>query len=54
MWKLAVGFVVFAAVVMFVLMNGGDVDMGGEKHGMDVHAEPAVAASAPAVAASNP
>ena len=54
MWKLAVGFVLFAAVVIFVLMNGGDVDMSGEKHGMESHAESAVAASAPAVAASSP
>jgi hypothetical protein len=54
MWKLAVGFVLFAAVVIFVLMNGGDVDMSGEKHGMDSHAEPTAAASAPAVAASSP
>jgi hypothetical protein len=33
MWKLALGFVVFAAVGLFVLKKaGGDVDMGGEKH----------------------
>jgi len=39
MWKLAVGFVVFAAIALFVIMQAGDkVDMGGEKHGGDVHA----------------
>lgn len=54
MWKLAIGFVLFAAVAIFVLMNGGDVDMSGEKHGLDSHEEPAAAASAPAAAASTP
>lgn len=46
MWKLVLGFIVFAAVALFTIMKGGDVDMGGEKHGID-HA-PAPAASAPA------
>jgi hypothetical protein len=45
MWKLATGFVVFAAIALFVIFKAGDqVDMGGEKHGMDA---PAGAASAP-------
>jgi hypothetical protein len=48
MWKLVVGFVVFAAVVLYVLSKaGGNVDMGGEKHGTETH-EVAPAASAPA------
>lgn len=50
MWKIIVGFVIFAAVSLFVVMKAGDkADMGGEKHGGDVqHApEPAPAASAP-------
>jgi hypothetical protein len=48
MWKLVVGFVVFAAIVLFVLSKaGGDVDMGGEKHGVDAH-DAAPPASAPA------
>ena len=35
MWKLVLGFVVFAAIAMYVLMKaGGDIDMGGEKHGI--------------------
>ena len=54
MWKLALGFALFEAVAIFVLMQGGDIDMSGEKHGMDSHAESAVAASAPVVAASSP
>jgi hypothetical protein len=67
MWKLLVGFIVFAAVALFVLKKaGGNVDMGGEKHGIEVHSEAASAptsapasaavlpaASAPASAASN-
>ena len=65
MWKLLVGFIVFAAVALFVLKKaGGNVDMGGEKHGIEVHSEtasapasaavvPVPAASAPASAASN-
>ncbi|VTU37172.1 hypothetical protein H6CHR_04893 [Variovorax sp. PBL-H6] len=36
MWKLAIGFVVFAAISLFVIMQAGDkVDMSGEKHGGD-------------------
>ena len=37
MWKLIVGFIVFAAVALFVIFQGGDkVDMSGEKHGRAV------------------
>jgi len=53
MWKLAVGFIAFAALALYVLMQAGDkVDMSGEKHGADaVHAPaPAEAASAAASA----
>lgn len=45
MWKLAIGFVVFAAIAIFVLSKAGDIDMGGEKHGVDAqqaHPEPAM------------
>jgi len=53
MWKIAVGFVVFAGLALFVLSKGGDIDMSGEKHGADAtHTEaPAAAASAAAPAA---
>lgn len=52
MWKLVVGFVVFAAVVLWVLTKaGGDVDMSGEKHGMDAH-PPAASAAADAASAA--
>jgi hypothetical protein len=36
MWKIIVGFVVIAALVMLLLMKGGgDVDMTGEKHSVE-------------------
>ena len=42
MWKLAIGFVVFAAISLFVIMKAGDkVDMSGEKHGADAISVPA-------------
>ena len=45
MWKIIVGFVVFAALALFVLMkSGGGIDISGEKH--DVGAAPEPAASA--------
>ncbi len=55
MWKIALGFIVFGALVMYVLMQGGEIDMSGEKHGIETH-EPAPAAASdappPAVPAS--
>lgn len=45
MWKLALGFVVFAALSLFVIFQAGDkVDMSGEKHGTEAIA-PSGAAS---------
>jgi len=33
MWKLIVGFIIFAALGIWLLMKGGgDIDMSGEKH----------------------
>ena len=57
MWKIVVGFVIFAALALYVISQGGDsLDMSGEKHGADaVHVEPAkadAAAPAPAPAAA--
>ncbi|KAB2900478.1 hypothetical protein [Paenacidovorax monticola] len=58
MWKIVVGFILFAALSLFVIMKAGDkVDMSGEKHGADaVHAPeaPAAAASAPAAVPAAP
>ena len=53
MWKIVVGFVIFAALALYVISQGGDsLDMSGEKHGADaVHVEPAKA-DAPAPAAA--
>ena len=33
MWKLIIGFIVLAAIAIYVLTQGGDIDMTGEKHG---------------------
>ncbi len=59
MWKLVVGFIVFAGLALYVISKGGDsLDMGGEKHGADaVHAPApaeAPAAAAPAAPAAAP
>lgn len=57
MWKIALAFVAFAGLAIFILSKGGDIDMGGEKHGIEVtHEAPplASAASAAASAASAP
>ena len=54
MWKLLVGFIVFAAIALFVLKkSGGNIDMGGEKHDVSTPHE-APAASAAAAAALTP
>ena len=46
MLKIFIGFVIFAGLAIFVIMQGGDsLDMGGEKHGADAVHAPAEAAS---------
>ena len=52
MWKIALGFIVFAALALFVIMKGGDsLDMSGEKHGSEAtHAPEPAPAAAPAAA----
>ena len=54
MWKIIVGFVLFAAVSMYVIIMAGDkADMRGEKHGADaVHAPEPAASAAPAAPAA--
>jgi len=54
MWKIALGFIVFAALALFVIMKGGDsLDMSGEKHGAEAtHAPEPAPAAAPAADAS--
>jgi hypothetical protein len=61
MWKIAVGFAIFAGLALWVISQGGDsLDMSGEKHGADaVHTEPAketapAAAPTPAPAPAAP
>ena len=68
MLKILVGFILFAALALFVIMKGGDsLDMSGEKHGAEaVHApaeapkadaakeEPKADAAAPAAPAAAP
>jgi hypothetical protein len=52
MWKIFLGFVVFAALGLFMIFKGGDkVDMGGERHDTGSHTEaPAAAPAAPTAA----
>ena len=33
MWKIVVGFIVFAGLALYILNKGGDIDISGEKHG---------------------
>ena len=45
--KIAIAFILFAALSLFVIMKGGDsLDMSGEKHGSDTAHPPAAAAPA--------
>lgn len=51
MWKLILAFILFAAFALYMLSRGGDLDLSGEKHSVEVP-HPAAAASPPAPAAS--
>ena len=54
MWKIAVGFAVFAGLALYVISQGGDnIDMTGEKHGAEAVHVTAPAAPAPAEAPSS-
>lgn len=33
MWKIVVGFIAIAGLALWLLNKGGDIDLGGEKHG---------------------
>ena len=55
MIKIFIGFVIFAALALYMLMQGGDIDMSGEKHGSEAtHTEEAKPAAAPAAPAAAP
>ncbi|MET0333309.1 MAG: hypothetical protein ABW190_03485 [Rhizobacter sp.] len=51
MWKIIIPVVIVVGLALWLLSKGGDIDMTGEKHGIEV-SEPAASASAPASAAS--
>ena len=56
MWKIFVGFVLFAGLGLFMIVKGGDkVDMSGEKHDTGSHTEAPAAtpAAAPAAVAAS-
>ena len=49
MWKIALGFLVFAGIALFILTrSGGDVALGGEKHSVEAPAAPPAASAAAA------
>ncbi len=59
MIKIILGFVVLVAITFYLLTKpGANIDMGGEKHGIETEhpaaSGPAPAASAPTAAASAP
>lgn len=58
MWKIFLAFVVFAALALYVLNKGGNIDMSGEKHGAETThetpAEPAPPATTPAAPMPTP
>jgi len=55
MWKIALGFIVFAGLALFVIMKGGDnLDMSGEKHGAEAVHAPEPAKEAPKAAEPAP
>jgi hypothetical protein len=39
MWKIVVGFIVFASAALYLLSKGGDVDISGEKHGLIIFSQ---------------
>jgi hypothetical protein len=46
MWKIVVAFIAFAALALFILTkSGGNIDLGGESHGIASH-EPAASTAA--------
>lgn len=49
MWKIAVPVVIIIGLALWLLSKGGDIDMSGEKHGIETSEH---TASAPAPAAS--
>jgi len=54
MLKLIIGFVLFAAVAMYFISKGGDIDISGEKHSVEAPAADHAAASAPVATPAAP
>jgi hypothetical protein len=53
MWKILLGFILFAGLGLFMIFKGGDkVDMSGEKHDTGAHTEAPAALPAPAASAT--
>jgi len=50
MWKIVVGFALFAVLALYILSKGGDIDLSGEQHGEP--APPAAEAPAPQASAA--
>lgn len=50
MWKIVVGFVIFAGLAIFMLSKGGPIDMGGEQHGAPASEPVPAVGAAPASA----
>jgi hypothetical protein len=54
MWKLIVGFIVFAGVALWVLVNSGPVDIGGEHAAQEAMHKDAPPAAVPATPSAAP
>ncbi len=53
MWKILLGFILFAGLGLFMIFKGGDkVDMSGEKQETGTHSAAPAAAPAPAATSS--
>jgi hypothetical protein len=50
MWKIVVGFALFAVLALYILSKGGDIDLSGEQHGETT--PPAAEAPAPQASAA--
>lgn len=45
MWKLLAGLALFCALAIYMLMSGGDIGMGGEKHATEATHAPVTEAA---------
>lgn len=54
MIKLIIGFIVIAGAALYLMSKGGNIDMGGEKHGIEVDHPPAAATPAATASTTKP